>query len=45
MVKSRNFILISVMTGVFVFLVSIVFLKPDSEYSEAERRNLKQQPE
>lgn len=45
MVKSRNFILISVMTGVFVFLVSMVFLKPDSEYSEAERRNLKQQPE
>ena len=45
MVKNRNRILVSVMTGVFIFLVSMTFLKPDSEYSKEERRNLKQLPE
>lgn len=45
MIKNRNLILISVVAGVFVLLVGMTFLKPDSEYSETERRNLKQQPE
>ena len=45
MEKSRNIILISVVTSVFLILVGMVFLKTDSEYSKAERRNLKQQPE
>lgn len=45
MEKSRNIILISVVAVVFVIIVGMVFLKPDSEYSKAERRNLKQQPE
>lgn len=45
MAKSKNIILIAVVTGVFVFLVGMAFLKPDSEYSKAERRLLKQQPE
>lgn len=45
MEKSRNIILISVVTSVFLVLVGMVFLKTDSEYSKAERRNLKQQPE
>lgn len=45
MVKNRNRILILVMAGVFMFLVCMVFLKPDFEYSITERRNLKQQPE
>lgn len=45
MEKSRNIILISVFAGVFLILTGIVFLKPDSEYSKAERRDLKQMPE
>ena len=45
MEKSRNIILISVVASVFFVLVGMVFLKPDSEYSKAERRNLKQQPD
>lgn len=45
MEKSRNIVLISVVTFVFAILVGMVFLKTDSEYSKAERRNLKQQPE
>ncbi len=45
MEKSRNLILISVMAVVFVLLAGMAFLKPDLEYSEAERRKLKQQPE
>lgn len=45
MVKYRNIILISVMSVVFIFLVCTAFLKPDSEYSKSERRNLKQKPE
>lgn len=44
MVKNRNRILISVMVSVFTFLVCMAFLKPDAEYSQTERRNLKQQP-
>ncbi len=45
MEKNRNIIQISVVAVVFVVLVGMVFLKPDTEYSKAERRNLKQQPE
>lgn len=45
MVKNRNRILISVMVAVFTFLVCMAFLKPDTEYSQTERRNLKQQPQ
>ena len=45
MAKSKNIILIAVVAGVFVFLVGMAFLKPDLEYSKAERRMLKQQPE
>lgn len=45
MVKNRNRILISVMVAVFTFLVCMAFLKSDTEYSQTERRNLKQQPE
>lgn len=45
MEKRRNRILISVMVVVFTFLVCMVFLKPDEEYSKTERRNLKQFPQ
>ena len=45
MEKSRNLILISVVVVAFVLLAGMAFLKPDLEYSESERRNLKQQPE
>ena len=45
MIKNRNTILIVIMVAVFAFLVSAAFLKPDEEYSQTERRNLKQQPE
>lgn len=45
MKKSRNLILILVVTGVFVLVTGIAFLKPASEYSDTERRNLKQLPE
>ncbi len=45
MIKNRNRILIVVMVAVFTFFVSAAFLKPDDEYSQTERRNLKQQPE
>ena len=45
MEKSKHMILISVVATVFVTLVGMAFLKPDSEYSKAERRMLKQQPE
>ena len=45
MVKNRNGILISVVAAVFFLLVCIVFLKPDTEYSKTERRNLKQKPQ
>lgn len=45
MIKNRNLILIAVMVTVFVFLVGATFLKPDSEYSKTERRNLKTRPE
>lgn len=44
MVKNRNRILISVMVAAFTFLVCMAFFKPDMEYSQTERRNLKQQP-
>ena len=40
MEKSRNIILISVVASVFVILVGMVFLKPETEYSEAERRKI-----
>ena len=33
------------MSAVFLLLVCTAFLKPDSEYSKSERRNLKQKPE
>ena len=45
MEKSKHMILISIVAAVFVTLVGMAFLKPDSEYSKAERRMLKQQPE
>ena len=45
MIKNRNTILIVIMVAVFAFLVSAAFFKPDEEYSQTERRNLKQQPE
>ena len=45
MEKSRSIILISVVASVLLILVGLVFLKTDGEYSKAERRNLKQQPE
>lgn len=45
MVKYRNIILISVLAVVFAFFAGAAYLKPDSEYSKSERRNLKQKPE
>lgn len=43
--KNKNRILISVMVVVFVVLVGITFIKPNSEYSKTERRKLKALPE
>ena len=43
--KNKNRILISVMAVVFVVLVGITFIKPNSEYSKTERRKLKALPE
>ncbi len=45
MVKHRSVILVAVVAGIFTLLVAMTFLKPDGEYSQTERRNLKQRPE
>lgn len=45
MIKNKSRIFVIVVSFFFSLLVCIVWIKPDTEYSVTERRNLKKQPE